>query len=81
VFCFFPPHPDLPPSSGGELAPRGRLQGPDLPPSREGLPPSYSGLKRGINHSSEIPNGGMQDAFLSKRTLCIHVDGSSIGVL
>jgi len=35
---------------------------------------SYSSLKRGINHSREIPNGGMQDAFLSERTLCIRVD-------
>ena len=44
------------------------------------LPTSYSDLKRGINHRSEIPNGGMQDAFLSERTLCIHADGSYIGV-
>src|SRR5216683_3096356 len=48
--------------------------------SRERLLSSYSDLKRGINHSSGIPNGGMQDAFLSERTLCIYVDGSSIGV-
>jgi hypothetical protein len=58
----------------------GRLHGPDLSPSRKPWPPSYSNLKRGINHSSEIPNGGMQDAFLLERTLCIHIDGSYMAV-
>jgi hypothetical protein len=58
----------------------GRTHGPDLSPSRESWPPSYSNLKRGINHSSEIPNGGMQDAFLSERTLCIHIDGLYMAV-
>jgi hypothetical protein len=56
----------------------GRPQRPDFPPRRERLPPSYSDLKRGINHNSKVPNGSMQDAFLSERTLCIHADGSYI---
>ena len=58
----------------------GRLHGPDLSPSRKPWPPSYSNLKHGINHSSEISNGGMQDAFLSERILCIHIDGLYMAV-
>jgi hypothetical protein len=46
---------------------------------QERWPTSYSDLKRGINHRSEMPHGGMPDAFLSERTLCIHADGLYIG--